>query len=487
MKTYVTDNLPKMDDHTQQLVYCSLDSMLTVEIEDALNGRMDSVARKTYEFERSNLGPILSMMNRGFLVDEDMKQKVIAELTAKVTLYQKALVDFVQVVWPKPDFNYRSNLQLQELFYRRLLIPEQISSKKGKVKTSLDRDALERVGKEYPRAEPFAHMILLLRDEQKVIDALSTTLKNQRWHCSYNIGGTDSGRLSSSEHPLRIGANIQNVDDYIRRAFVADPGHVLYSCDQQGAEARAVAYLSGDPNYIAALEAGDVHTIVASMVFGFAPDKALAERKYYRDMSYRDIAKRAAHGSNYNGSARTIAKVLKVETAVIEEFQAKYFKAFPKIRKWQEWTALEIQSKGCLTTPFGRRRYVWNRAWDDATIRAAIAYVPQSTVSDLTLTGMLNLWRLYDPELQLLANGHDAAILQVPKGDELAWKDKILAGLTTPLSVTDISGTVRQMVVPWEASIGLSWGKRITLKDGTVENPLGLMPWNDHIKIGRTL
>lgn len=764
MKTFQTHQLPQLDAHTQQLVYCALDSMLTVEIKNALVFRMDATAKQTYEFERMNLGPILDMMGRGFLIDTTMRDTVTTDLKAKVLEWSGILTHMVQWVWDKPDFNYRSNLQLQKLFYEQLLIPKIPSVKKGQVKYSLDRDSLERIIKTYSRGAPYARLILKLRDEQKVIEALSTELRNDRWFCSYNIGGTDTGRLSSSEHPLRIGANVQNIDDYIRRCFVADPGKILYSCDQQGAEARVVAYLSGDENYIKALEAGDVHTIVAGMVFGFEPRKELAERKYYRDMSYRDIAKRAAHGcltedhevltrqgwvplaskpqeiltwsstesrfapvshwtdfaytgalidfegnslsarmtsdhrfpyrwkagecfkeaiaaegpkgrmplgsdyaggnvvvparliaaymfdgspanlksrfhlrkrrkvarlkelcnlygialegtgesycvalqmpkhpgsfmldwtpeciddfldeyvrwdgrrsatakvlfstrredlewiqtlgrirgiggaiskpytsvsgspvfrlqqnrrkfatssavkdscayvegvrvlcptvpsswfyvrrngkifvtgnSNYGGTPRTIAKVLKVELAVIEEFQRKYFRTFPRIRSWQEWTAREIQAKGYLTTPFGRRRYFWGRPWDDTIVRAAIAYVPQSTVSDLTLSGMHRLWTDI-PDVQLLANGHDAAIFQVPEAGALARKDEFLRTLETPLQVSDYSGNVRRMVVPWEASVGWNWGKRLDKKDGSVDNPRGLLPYDSHLK-----
>lgn len=484
MKTFLTNQLPELDDHTQQLVYCALDSMLTVEVRNALASRMDATANATYEFERKNLGPILDMMGRGFSIDTDMRDQVTADLKVKIAEWSGILIHMVQWVWDNPEFNYRSNVQLQKLFYDYLCIPKLPSVKKGQVKYSLDRDALEKIVKTYTRAAPYARLILKLRDEQKVVDALSTELRDNRWFCSYNIGGTDTGRLSSSEHPLRIGANIQNIDDYIRRCFVADPGYILYSCDQQGAEARAVAYLSGDENYISALEAGDVHTIVAGMVFGFEPRKELAERKYYRDMSYRDIAKRAAHGSNYGGTPRTIARVLKVETAVIEDFQRKYFKTFPRIRSWQEWTARQIQTKGHLITPFGRRRYFWNRPWDDKTVRAAIAYVPQATVSDLTLAGMHRIWTDI-PDARLLANGHDAAIFQVPEAGALERKDQFLRTLETPIQVTDCSDIVRRMVVPWEASVGWNWGKRIDKKDGTTDNPRGLLTFDSHLKSKR--
>ncbi len=128
---------------------------------------------------------------------------------------------------------------------------------------------------------------------------------------AYNIAGTDTGRWSSSDHPLRHSANVQNIDPSLRQVFIAEPEHYLVYCDLAGAEARAVAYLSQDENYIKAVEESDVHSQVASMVFGVPPDRGKesgVDREFYRGFSYRDIAKRLTHGTNYYGSAGTLPK-----------------------------------------------------------------------------------------------------------------------------------------------------------------------------------
>lgn len=285
----------------------------------------------------------------------------------------------------------------------------------------------------------------------------------------------NTGRWSSRSHPLDMGNNLQNIDDELRRAFVPDPGYVMFSCDQNGAESRAVAYLSGDPGYIKAVESSDIHTTVSSMVFGTAPNKDAAEVKYYRDLSYRDMAKRGSHGSNYFGQPPTIAKHLKVETALIEEFQRKYFRAFPGIRDWQTWVSRQIQALGYLDTPFGRRRHFWGRTWDDTTLRAAIAYVPQSTVGEHTARGIRRIWEELEPRVQIFNNGHDAVIGQI-KEERLAEDlDLVVECLTQPINITDIHGITRSVVIPWEVSIGKNWGKRFKdKKTGGYINPRGL-------------
>ena len=461
MRTIHTDNLPAMDATLQQLIYNGLDGMLTMEVDAAIPHT------PTYEFERSLLPLALTLMERGILVDTAKRDDMVQHLRQRL---DKVLANFhymCEALWGI-RVNPRSYPQMQNLFYKRLYLPEIISSKKGEKRVAVDRDAMERLGRDYVRARPFTAHLLRIRDLEKTINTLTKKLSpSGRWHANFNIAGTDTGRWSSSEHPFGWGSNLQNIDDYVRRIFVPDPGHIFFNCDQQGAEARVVGYLSGDENYIKAIESGDVHTMVAAMVFGFEPRRELADRKYYREMSYRDIAKRAAHGTNYGGTARTIASVLKVEIKVIEEFQRRYLKTFPNIYKWQVWVAQQIQTERYLVTPFGRRRNFWDNPKDDATVRAAIAFVPQSTVGDLTSRGLLALHNTM-PDVQVLNNIHDAAFGQIPLPMKDVLIPRIIETLTYPLQVKDIWGNIREMLIPWECQVGMNWGKR------KKDNPDGL-------------
>lgn len=461
MRTIATDNLPSMDPALQQMIYNGLDGMLTLEVDAAIPHT------PTYEFERSLVPLALTMMERGILVDTGRRDEMVQHLEARLAKVLKGFDYLCATLW-NTKINPRSYLQMQDLLYKKLYLPEVISSKKGEKKVSTDRDALERLGRDYVRARPFAQHLLRIRDLEKTIDALTKKLSPaSRWHANFNIAGTDTGRWSSSSHPFGWGSNFQNLDDYVRRIFIPDEGHIFFNCDQQGAEARVVGYLAGDDAYIKAVESGDVHTMVAAMVFGFEPRRELADRKYYREMSFRDIAKRAAHGSNYGGTARTIAGVLKVEIKIIEDFQRKYFRTFPNLHKWQVWVAQQVQTLRQLVTPFGRVRNFWDNPRDDATIRAAIAFVPQSTVGDLTSRGLLALHQNL-PDVQVLNNIHDAAFGQIPihMKDELL--PRIIETLTYPLQVKDIWGNIREMTIPWESQVGMNWGKK------KKDNPDGL-------------
>jgi DNA polymerase-1 len=264
-----------MDPILQQMIYNGLDGMMTREIEAAIP------SSPTYEFERALLPMVVAMMEKGIRIDLNARDQMAAELQNSLTKVVDNFDYICEKVFGK-TYNPRSYKQLQELLYQRLYLPEVIVSKKGEKKVSTDRDTLEKLHREYTRAMPITTPLLQMRDLEKTIDTVMKQLSpDGRWHANFNIGGTDTGRWSSSSHPYGWGGNLQNIDDYVRRIFIPDPGYIFFNCDQQGAEARVVGYLAGDEAYIKAVESGDVHTMVASMVFGFEPKRDLADRKYY--------------------------------------------------------------------------------------------------------------------------------------------------------------------------------------------------------------
>lgn len=475
MRKFETDNIPDLDKlptFEKELVYCGLDTTVTRECYDKLTAQLDDHSRATYQTSRAFMGPAHYMMRRGFKIDPILKERVVAEqneIKAKLNGY---LQELAAIVWGRP-LNYNSPKQMLEFFYGNwLFIPTMYENKKGELKPSTGRPVLERMRNEYPRAEPFCNLILGLRDADKIINTLTQDLLEGRWHATFNPVGTDTWRWSSSNHPLGVGANLQNIDDEVRRAFIPDDDFILFSFDQQGAEAKAVAYIIGDEAYIKAVSSGDVHTFVACMVFGIPPEEA--KKIFYRGDTYRQIAKKFSHGSNYNGTAFTLAKQARTPTKLVADFQFRYFKAFPGIQEWHRWTARQLETKGYLISAYGDRRQFWNRLWDDSTIRSAIAFQPQHIVGKLTAVACYRIWaELPHDKVQLLANGHDAVILQIKKNSIAEYYPKVLECLDNPLQVADIKGQGRTLSIPWDAEVGLNWGKRKE-DPPPVVNPLGM-------------
>jgi DNA polymerase-1 len=248
VRTYTSDAIPVLHDHWTELLYCALDSATTFELFEKLHKGLGD-AEPVYNHERSLMAPYLTMMQRGIRVDLKELARKTPWLESKIDHlagWFKALADAAGEVDAKGRSVYTDKLinspkQLMRLFFEDLNIPVVYKNDKGKKKVSLDRKALEKIEKKYWRAVPFTKALLKIRDYQKTLSVLENELWNGRWHCSYNICGTETGRRSSSSHPLGYGDNLQNKPKELRSMFVPDPGFIMVQMDQQQAESRDVA------------------------------------------------------------------------------------------------------------------------------------------------------------------------------------------------------------------------------------------------------
>jgi len=460
-------------------VYNGLDCMVTFEVFEAIAPQLDEVTQATYDFSRALMAPVLEMNARGIRVDLEQRATVVAGYRATV---RRLTAQFDKLCLGVFGFtiNPASPDQVGNLFYDVMRIPP--IRKQGRRTT--DRDALEKLHA-YFLALPFLRHILALRDLAKKISVLSTSIDSDgRIRTSTNIAGTKTGRFSSSLSDFGTGGNLQNIEERLRSIFVADPRHRLAYLDLEQAESRLVGALVwnlfGDGSYLDACESGDLHTTVCKLAWPSLPwtgdprrDRELAERPFYRQHSYRHMAKVLGHGTNYRGSPNTMSQHTKIEAAVIREFQRLYFRAFPGIPEWHKWVASELATKGVLTNLMGRRRWFFGRRDEDDIVREAIAFDPQGSVGNILNTGMLRTWR--GNFCQLLLQIHDAILIQYPEGEENEVVQKALDCLRVPVALAH----GRTLVIPADAAVGWNWAK------AGPDNPNGLVKWSRDKPDGR--
>jgi len=426
-------------------------------------------------------GPALDMMQRGFKIDTYQRNVQISRLEKEVVKVEGILNQYGMATWEKP-IKARSPF-LKELFYTFYNLPEQFRFDKGERKVTVNREALEKLSA-YHHVLPIINAILTVRDTAKLLSTIRTEIDpDGRMRTSYNVAGTETGRWSSSSSVFGSGTNLQNITNEVRRMFIADEGKVLCNIDEEQAESRVMGLLMwsliGDPSYLLANESGDVHTAVARLCWPHLPwngeilhDREVAERPFYRHFSYRDMSKRGGHLTNYYGTPPTMARNLKIEEKVAAEFQLAYFKAFPGLREYHHWVAREIGLHQELTTPLGRRRIFFGRPGDDATLREAIAYIPQSTVGDILNCALWRIWR-YCPEAQLLAQVHDSICFQSDESDLPRAIANARRLATFPLRMNG-----KALVIPVDAKVGWNWAdETIKTSRGKVHNPNGLSKW----------
>jgi DNA polymerase-1 len=442
------------------LVYNGLDCCITRELLDVLLPQLDNHTTGTYAFSRSLQGPCLEMRLRGVRIDKARKAEVIEDYHCTLDRLERQLYRIVADGVGMTGFNWASPKQLMELFYDRLHIP--IIRRQGR--PTVNRDALEKM-EQYLLARPIVAHLKAMRDVGKKISVLKTEIDpDGRMRTSYNIGGTSTGRLSSSFSEFGTGTNLQNIEESLRSVFIADPGMKMAYIDAQQGESYCVGAIEwclfGDGKYLDTCEGGDLHTSVAKLcwprlawVGDKKADNELAEQPYYRHYSRRFMCKKIGHGSNYGGKPQTLANQAKVDVGVVREFQQQYFTAFPAHLRWHQHVANELVAKGYLTTLTGRKRWFFGRRNDDSTLREGIAYDPQGSLADILNRGMLNVWKARDCEL--LMQIHDAILVQYPESEEDHILPLVMRQISCPIPLT----RSRTLVIPYGAQTGWNWGK----------------------------
>lgn len=459
----------ELDSSMSLYVYNGLDVCVTYEVLDVLLPQLTPTTRGTYEFSKSLQGVILDANSRGLLVDEERRQETVKAYRESVwrltDQLNEILLDGIGVSFPPSKtrkYQFPSDDNLKQLFYEVMNLPPIYKGFGEERRLTVDRKALEKLEHNF-YAEPIIGHILLLRDLVKKLSFLDTGVDpDGRLRTSFNIAGTTTGRLASSFSDWGTGTNLQNVENKLRAIFIADRGWKFCNIDLEQSDARAVGAihwnLFRDPRFLDACESGDLHTTVARSGFPTKPwtgdltrDRAIANDKFYRDFSFRDAAKRLGHGTNYQGQAEKMARETHIKLADVKSFQASYLKQFPAFPLWWQWVETQVRSHGKITTLLDRERRFFGHPNDPDTIRAAVAYEPQSVTADTINRGMLRVWKT--KQVQLLLQVHDSILFQYRQEEE----DEIVPAMLRLVEQSMVLKEGREFVIPAEAKIGWNW------------------------------
>ncbi|MEA2488346.1 MAG: polymerase, partial [Acidobacteriota bacterium] len=316
------------------------------------------------------------------------------------------------------EFNINSPQQLGHILFEKLQYPVLKKTKTTK-SWSTSADVLQELaehGFEVPA------LIIQHRELHKLkgtyIDALPLMVgADGRVHTTFNQAVAATGRLSSSD------PNLQNIPirtetgREIRKAFVADEGHVLLSADYSQVELRVLAHMSGDESLIETFHRGaDIHRATASKMFDIPEAELTAEQ--------RRAAKTINFGVLYGMSAFRLSNELNISTAQAKDWIDAYFSRYPKIQEFLDRTLEDARATGKVKTLFGRIRYIpeiQNRSFTvrgNAERMATNAPI-QGTAADLLKLAMIALDRkLEGTRASMLLTVHDEIVFEV--ADEAA-------------------------------------------------------------------
>ncbi|MGH9383652.1 MAG: DNA polymerase I [Vicinamibacterales bacterium] len=389
------------------------------------------------------LVPILAELERtGVRVD-------VRALSAQSGVVEREMRDLAREIYRLADgeFNINSPKQLAEVLFEKLQLP--VLKKTGTTRTaSTGVEVLEELAVQHELPRLILQWRGLAKLKGAYIDALPTLVNPEtgRVHTQFNQAVAATGRLSSSDPNLQNIPIRTEIGREIRRAFVAEPGHVLVSADYSQIELRVLAHLSGDESLLAAFERGDdIHDQTAMKVFG-----------EHSGLSAHELRRRAKiinYALLYGKTAFTLAKDIGVTQQAAQQFIDAYFAGFPRVRGFIDQTLEDARNTGVVKTMFGRRRGVPEITSRNGQIRSSAERIAvnmpiQGTAADILKLAMIHVYaalKTEHPRASMILTVHDELLFEAPTDE---------ADAVAALVKSKMASAV-QLHVPLDVDVGI--------------------------------
>jgi DNA polymerase I len=395
--------------------YAAEDADVTLRLWHALRPRLRAEkALALYEQIERRMIPVLAAMETaGIKVDGAELARIGQDFAERLVVLEAECHRLVG----RP-FNVGSPKQLGEILFQEMGLK---GGKKGKTGAfSTDASVLEELA---AQGVELARKVLDWRQLAKLkstyVEGLAAQLAGDgRVHTDFSMAITSTGRLSSTEPnlqniPIRTEEGVR-----IRRAFVAEPGHVLMSADYSQIELRLLAHLAEVPTLREAFANGeDIHSRTAAEIFRLDPAKV--------DKEARRRAKTINFGIIYGMSAFGLAARLGIGPGEARGIIDAYFAQYPGIRAEMERLKDEARINGYVLSPFGRRLWIADIKSKDPVRRGgaerqAINAPFQGGAAEVIKRAMVRVPQaLRDANLsaRMLLQVHDELVLEVPEAE----------------------------------------------------------------------
>jgi DNA polymerase I len=329
------------------------------------------------------------------------------------------------------------------------------------VKRSTNKDVLKLLPK-----HPVVECLRDFRAAQKAKGTYADTiLKNMeadgRVHPTLLLHGTRTGRLAH-----KIIANIPR-DRRIRGMYCAAQGYILVKCDEDQAELRALAALSGDPELCAIYRSNKrkLHVEVSDDIWGTGGDKdgvrgptvSWGLEEYMR-------AKALNFGIIYGRQAESIAVEFGIQVKEAQRYIDYWRKKFPVAWAFLEKCRQAVFRGQTLVTPFGNKKRHWIITKENlhGLQNEACNFPFQNVASNIALDAAIHAGpQLRELDAWTVLLVHDELLIECP--DNLSTINQVQEIVLKEIEAAPRRWGITRIPFKGDISIGHRWG--IYLKD----------------------
>ena len=425
-------------DHPTYLLYAGLDVILTARLDTALDAELDALGVRPalieYEHEIARICAV--MQRKGMILDTEYTQALDAQLGEEALKFEA-----VALRYGVENINATRQV-VDALLAMGETLTDRTASGAFKADKAvlcaladLDQNTWQRLGSRAPN--PLADAIIRSKRAGKWRSSYTQTFldvadSEGRVHSFINSMQARTGRMSVTRPALQT---LPSSDQMIRRALLAEEGHVMVSTDFAAVELRVLAALADVKRMKEAIRNGeDLHSFTARLVFG--PDFTPKHRK---------ISKGIAFGKVYGGGAATIQRQTGAPMEEVKRALAAYDRVYPEVRRMSNRWQREAYETGMVHVSVTGRRLPLDRE----RTYAVVNYACQSAARDCLGQSLINLEEAGLLEVLRLPI-HDEVLASVPEAEAADYAREIERCMTFDLYGVPIEA---------EAEIGKrSWG-----------------------------
>ena len=296
--------------------------------------------------------------------EHKLQHQARREANDKLKVKEKSLFEFSHI-----RFNPNSGPQLQHLLYSFLDLPviDYTKTKQPATGSKTLNKLLNHTNDQ--SCQDILNALIGYTKVNKIlttfIPAFENGIKKEDGmlylHGNFNLGGTVSGRLSSSSPNMQNLPSGSTYGKLVKQCFQAPEGWVFAGADFNSLEDYISALTTKDPNKMKVyLEGYDAHSLRA---YSYWPD-------YFSDFSptpesinqiknlypkVREMSKGASFALTYQGTKHTLVKNLGFSDSEAERIENNYHDLYQVSTEWVNQRLDEASQKGYVDVAFGLR------------------------------------------------------------------------------------------------------------------------------------